>query len=198
MSRRKGDRRIKFMVTQHDRRTGIDARSGIKDRRADQTTSEWYENDDLDRPIVIAKYIERRKGSQLMSNHNADAGKKVLKPCPFCGGEADSENLQGFECVFHDTSCAGAGDCPIEGLRGWNVDVWNNRPIELELHGMIDERDDVIANMGESIDALQARVKILEQYINAIYEDYDANDVEGCNSLIIAAKAYLTQGDSDE
>lgn len=107
-----------------------------------------------------------------------------LKPCPFCGGEADIFENQGESyptyCIVCPADTCGYAlqdDFYQERLDGKNVVLrkWNTRPIE---------------------DALRQRVAELEGAIRSIdsaYKWYNEDSYENCISVVGDAIYYAMQ-----
>lgn len=109
-----------------------------------------------------------------------------LKPCPCCGSNQNIVHKDGRNEYYIRCEWCPSAWVPIKSKgnprRVTKKDIigeYNNRPIEAELHGKIDEMDDVIANMGHANDALNAeneRLRELLQKLKSQHQDYLEHD----------------------
>jgi len=93
-----------------------------------------------------------------------------LKPCPFCGLDDEIYLEQGYS--LDPNKYPVCRNCASKGLRDYNIESWNNRPIEDALTARIAELEKQLADSKKNINSL---CNILESTLRAI-------DVSGFSS----------------
>jgi hypothetical protein len=100
----------------------------------------------------------------------------ILKPCPFCGGEAEHHDVNCIECAACGASIDNHG-CMVPRLK--TVDSWNTRtptPREQELEATLAEEREKAKGLVEVLRAVRCRLQ--EQHIplvDAALSNYNDN-----------------------
>jgi len=91
-----------------------------------------------------------------------------LRPCPFCGSDAEKEIYFSFTFnkSFSQAKCTNT-DCEMSGFENILVKDWNTRPIE---DALIKERDEIINQVGILSDENAILCKQLDKAKGALRE----------------------------